>query len=63
MKRPLTLHRQLYDAPVLAEGVDGVTGEETRVLTHGWHDLQNTQGIVGESGGWRGGYAGFQHDV
>lgn len=34
-----TLHRQLYDAAVFTKRVDGVTREETRVLTNRRHNL------------------------
>lgn len=34
-----TLHRQLYDAAVFTKRVDGVTGEEARVLTNCRHNL------------------------
>lgn len=36
----ITLYCQLYDASVLTKGVDGMTGEEARVLTNCRHDLQ-----------------------
>lgn len=36
------MHCQLDDASVFTEGVDGVTGEEARVLSNSGHDLQRT---------------------
>jgi len=34
-----TLHCELYDSSVFTKGVDGMAGEEARVLPHCGHDL------------------------
>lgn len=46
-----TLHCQLYDASVLAKRVDGMTGEEARVLAHCRHNLQRRTKCTGHWGG------------
>lgn len=38
-----TLHGELDDSSVFTKGVDGMAGEEARVLSNCWHDLVNKQ--------------------
>lgn len=42
-ERHHTLHGELDDSSVFTKGVDGMAGEEARVLSNGWHDLVNNQ--------------------